>query len=48
MKVNINNEYSQLKKVVVSSAKYFDPSTLAINNETIKYYAEKRKLRRKH
>lgn len=40
MKVNINNEYSKLKSVVVSSAAYFDPSNLAINNETIKHYAE--------
>lgn len=41
MKCNINNEYSQLKKVVVSSANYYDPTNLAINNETIKYYAKK-------
>lgn len=40
MKVNVDNEYSQLKSVVVSSAAYYDPATLAINNETIKYYAE--------
>ncbi len=40
MKVNINDEYSKLKTVVVSSAAYFNPSNLAINNETIKYYAE--------
>lgn len=41
MKVNINDEYSKLKSVVVSSASYFDSSNLAINNETIRYYAEK-------
>lgn len=40
MKVNINDEYSKLKSVVVSSAAYYDPTSLAINNETIKYYAE--------
>lgn len=40
MKVNINNEYGKLKKVVVSSANYYDPNNLAINNETIKYFAE--------
>lgn len=40
MKVQINNEYSKLKKVVVASANYYDPTTIAINNETIKYYAE--------
>lgn len=40
MKIQINDEYSKLRKVVVASAKYYDPTTLAINNETIKYYAE--------
>ena len=40
MEVLVNNEYSKLKKVVVSSANYYDPAQLAINNETIKYYAE--------
>ncbi len=40
MRININNEYSKLKTVVVSSANYFDSSNLALNNETIKYYAE--------
>lgn len=40
MKVNIHNEYGQLKSVVVSSADYFDTSDLALNNETIKHYAE--------
>lgn len=40
MKINVNDEYSKLKTVVVSSADYFDSSNLAINNETIKYYAE--------
>lgn len=40
MKININNEYSNLKTVVVSSAEYYDPSNLALNNETIKHYAE--------
>lgn len=40
MKVQIHNEYNQLKKVVVASASYYDPTQLAINNETIKYYAE--------
>lgn len=39
MKVNINNEYGKLKSVVVSSADYYDSSNLAINNETIRYYA---------
>lgn len=39
MKIKVNNEYSKLKTVVVSSADYFDSSNLAINNETIKYYA---------
>lgn len=40
MKININDEYSKLKSVVVSSAAYFDPTNLAINNETIRHYAE--------
>ncbi len=40
MKVHINDEYSKLKKVVVSSANYYDPDSIAINNETIKYYVE--------
>lgn len=40
MKVNINDEYGKLKSVVVSSAVYFDPANLAINNETIRHYAE--------
>ncbi len=40
MKVQINNEYDTLRKVVVSSAKYYDPNHIAINNETIKYYAK--------
>ncbi len=40
MKVKVNDEYSKLKSVVVSSAEYYDPSNLAINNETIKYYAK--------
>lgn len=40
MRINVNDEYSKLKSVVVSSADYFDPSNLAINNETIRYYAE--------
>lgn len=40
MKILINNEYSKLKKVVVASANYYDSTNLAINNETIKYYAE--------
>lgn len=40
MRININNEYDKLKTVVVSSAAYFDPTTLALNNETIKYYAK--------
>lgn len=40
MKVHVDNEYNQLKSVVVSSAAYYDPTTLAINNETIKYYAQ--------
>lgn len=37
--VKVDNEYSKLKSVVVASAAYFDPSNLALNNETIKYYA---------
>ncbi len=40
MKPNIQNEYGKLKSVVVSSAENFDPNTIALNNETIKYYAE--------
>lgn len=40
MRVSVNDEYSLLKAVVVSSAKYYDPTSLALNNETIKYYAE--------
>lgn len=40
MRINVNDEYSKLKSVVVSSADYFDPSNLAINNETIRYYAK--------
>ena len=40
MKVQVKNEYGKLKKVVVSSANYYDPNDLAINNETIKYYKE--------
>ncbi len=40
MRVYVNDEYSTLKKVVVSSANYYDPADLAINNETIKYYVE--------
>ncbi len=39
-KVNVNDEYSKLKLVVVSSAAYYEPSNLAINNETIRHYAE--------
>ena len=39
MKININNEYDELKSVIVASANYFDPNTLALNNETIKHYA---------
>lgn len=40
MRINVNDEYSKLKSVVVSSADYFDSSNLAINNETIRHYAE--------
>lgn len=40
MKVQVNDEYSQLKRVVVASANYYDPNDLAINNETIKYYSK--------
>lgn len=40
MRVQINDEYSKLRKVVVASANYYDPATIAINNETIKFYAE--------
>ncbi len=41
MKIQINNEYECLKKVVVASVSHYDPTNLAINNETIKYFAEK-------
>ena len=44
MKISINNEYSKLKSVIVSSANYFDPNSLALNNETVKYYASTNKL----
>lgn len=40
MNININDEYSKLKSVVVSSAEYYNDKVLAINNETIKYYSE--------
>ena len=40
MKVNVNNEYEKLQKVIVASANYYDPTSLAMNNETIKHYAE--------
>lgn len=40
MNVQIHDEYSKLKRVVVASANYYNPNDLAINNETIKYYAE--------
>ena len=40
MKVNVNNEYEKLQKVIVASANYYDPASLAMNNETIKHYAE--------
>lgn len=40
MRIQVNNEYGKLKKVVVASASYYDPNDLAINNETIKYYKE--------
>ena len=43
MRININNEYDKLKSVVVSSANYFNPNDLALNNETIKHYATKKK-----
>ena len=43
MVININNEYDKLKSVIVSSANYFDPNTLALNNETVKYYADNNK-----
>lgn len=39
MRVNVCNEYNKLKSVVVASASYFDPDSLAMNNETVKYYA---------
>lgn len=39
-RVNINNEYGKLKSVVVASGAYFDPANLAINNATIRYYAQ--------
>lgn len=44
MKIEINNEYSRLRKVVVASANYYNPEDLAINNETIKYYVENGKI----
>lgn len=44
MKIQINDEYSKLEKVIVSSANYYDPSKIALNNETIKYYAENGKI----
>lgn len=40
MKVHINDEYSKLKKVIVASASYYDDKNIALNNETIKHYAE--------
>lgn len=40
MKVNVNNEYDKLQKVIVASANYYNPTSLAMNNETIKHYAE--------
>ena len=43
MRININNEYDKLKSVVVSSANYFNPNDLVLNNETVKYYAAKKK-----
>ena len=43
MVININNEYDKLKSVIVSSANYFDPNTLALNNETVKYYVDNNK-----
>ena len=39
MRIHVNNEYGKLKSVVVSSADYYNPEDLALNNETIKYYA---------
>lgn len=41
MQIQINDEYSKLEKVIVASANYYDPNNLALNNETIKYYAKK-------
>lgn len=35
MKVQINNEYDKLHKVIVSSASYFNATSLAINNKII-------------
>lgn len=43
MEINITNEYDKLKSVIVASANYFDPNTLALNNETVKYYADNNK-----
>ena len=43
MEINITNEYDKLKNVIVASANYFDPNTLALNNETVKYYADNNK-----
>ena len=47
MKVNVNNEYDKLQKVIVASANYYDPTKVAMNNETIKHYKEKENVPKK-
>ena len=47
MKVNVNNEYDKLQKVIVASANYYDSTSLAMNNETIKHYAAKENIPKK-
>ncbi len=43
MKIQINNEYECLKKVVVASVSHYDPANLAINNETIKGWSSNKR-----
>ena len=47
MKVQVNDEYSKLKKVVLASVAYYDPTSLVLNNETIKHYVEKENIPKK-
>ncbi len=44
MQLNINDEYSSLKTVVVASGNYFNSETVPINNETIRHYVETNNL----